>query len=478
MIKTLEHTATKEKPFSILKSVLSKTAHREELRVSRPLRSALPFLLVSISLGALALFFVLYTPCYQLTVNGTPAGLVQGHEMVEQTAAQVEAQISKILGREYSLSLDLDYQFTVAAKEKLLGYALLSDQFYSAVPDVKEAYVLSVDGRDLGASADKAVLDEALSAMQAPYLSEQTVEVYFANEARVTRKYIPATESFSEDAQFVKTLSQHVPADTVYEVKAGDSIDSVSAAFGMSRAQLLERNPNLKTQSAPIAGQVIRVQRMLPLLSVCSVDQLTYTREVKSPLREVQDNSLYEGERKLLTQGMAGSERVRANMNYVNGIAQYEEILSSQVVKEATETVVAVGTKVRPPFYSTGSIRWPCEGQITSPFGYRNIFGSSSFHSGMDIAKAYGTPIYAADSGIVTFVGYKGSYGNLVIIDHGNGWETYYSHGSASHVTVGQGVYQGDLIASMGATGRATGNHCHFELRIHGEAVNPQGYLP
>lgn len=79
---------------------------------------------------------------------------------------------------------------------------------------------------------------------------------------------------------------------------------------------------------------------------------------------------------------------------------------------------------------------------------------------------------------MVTFTGYKGSYGNLVIIDHGNGWETYYAHCSELLVSEGASITKGDLIALMGSTGRSTGNHCHFEMHVNGEAVDPQGYLP
>ncbi|MPM65190.1 Murein hydrolase activator EnvC [bioreactor metagenome] len=117
-------------------------------------------------------------------------------------------------------------------------------------------------------------------------------------------------------------------------------------------------------------------------------------------------------------------------------------------------------------------------GNITSRFGYRYIFGSYSFHSGIDIANTYGTAIRAADGGTVTFSGWKGSYGKLVIVDHGNGKQTYYGHCSSMLVSVGDKVYQGQTIARVGSTGRSTGNHCHFEIKINGTSVNPTSYLP
>lgn len=477
MMKLLANTAADTQARYSLGNFLRTTAHREALRVQRPLRSALPFLAISLTMGALAILLALYTPCYNLTVNGAPAGLVQSHEVVEQTLTQVEGQVSLIVGHDYSMNVDLGYNLTVAAKANLVSYSRLSESLYAAVPEIKPAYVLTVDGNYLGAAADKAVLDAALTTMQNPYVGETTKKVYFANEARITRKYIPTENAFTEGAQLVSSLQQGVTANTVYEVKRGDTFATVGASFGMSKTTLLQLNPNLIKKSGLIEGQIITVQKTLPRLSVCTVNELSYTRALESPVREVQDNTLYEGDRKVITQGSDGSEQVHSNMTYVNGATQYEEILSQAVLTQPTETVVAVGTKERPAYYSTGSLQWPCRGNITSPFGYRSIFGGSSFHSGMDIANSYGTAIAAADSGIVTYVGYKGTYGNLIIIDHGNGVETCYSHSSTMNVSVGQGVVKGEIIASMGATGRATGNHCHFEVRVGGEAVNPMSYL-
>ena len=89
-----------------------------------------------------------------------------------------------------------------------------------------------------------------------------------------------------------------------------------------------------------------------------------------------------------------------------------------------------------------------------------------------------GTNVYAADGGIVTYAGWSGNYGYLVIIDHQNGYETYYAHNSQLLVSVGDKVYKGEHISEMGATGRVTGPHCHFEVRYNGSTQNALKYLP
>ena len=112
-------------------------------------------------------------------------------------------------------------------------------------------------------------------------------------------------------------------------------------------------------------------------------------------------------------------------------------------------------------------------GTITSVYGKR----SSGFHTGLDLATSTGTPIYASASGTVKFAGTQGGYGKLVIIDHGNGYQTYYAHCSAIYVTAGQNVNQGDNISAVGSTGNSTGPHVHFEIRYNGSTLNPQNYI-
>lgn len=127
----------------------------------------------------------------------------------------------------------------------------------------------------------------------------------------------------------------------------------------------------------------------------------------------------------------------------------------------------------------TGAMGWPCSGPITSPFGYRThpIFGTTIFHAGIDIGVDYGTPIHAADSGVVVYSGWISGYGNAVIIDHGGGISTLYGHNQSLAVSEGQSVSKGSVIAYAGSTGNSTGPHCHFEVDVNGSPVDPMGYL-
>lgn len=115
----------------------------------------------------------------------------------------------------------------------------------------------------------------------------------------------------------------------------------------------------------------------------------------------------------------------------------------------------------------------PVSGVLTSRFGGR--WGTT--HTGIDIGAATGTNIKAANGGTVIFSGWKGSLGKLVVISHGNGIQTYYGHCSSLLVSAGETVSAGQVIAKVGSTGRSTGSHLHFEIRVNGSAINPQSYI-
>jgi murein DD-endopeptidase MepM/ murein hydrolase activator NlpD len=122
---------------------------------------------------------------------------------------------------------------------------------------------------------------------------------------------------------------------------------------------------------------------------------------------------------------------------------------------------------------SAAGFVWPCEGVVVSGFGVR----WGRMHEGIDIACAYGAPVHAAAAGTVIYAGWMQGYGNLVVLDHGNGISTAYAHASAILVSVGQSVGHGDEVSLVGATGHATGPHLHFEVRVNGVAVDPLSYL-
>ena len=159
-----------------------------------------------------------------------------------------------------------------------------------------------------------------------------------------------------------------------------------------------------------------------------------------------------------------------------------EEVAKKTTTKTSNTKYAATG-QVNTALTTSGgkanlgiSLIKPISGIITSRFGARSSIRVST-HTGLDISAQSGTPISAAASGTVTFAGYKGSYGNMLVITHGNGVQTYYGHCSKLYVSAGTTVSQGQTIAAVGSTGNSTGPHLHLEIRVNGVAYNPQNYL-
>ena len=167
--------------------------------------------------------------------------------------------------------------------------------------------------------------------------------------------------------------------------------------------------------------------------------------------------------------------------------ATYERETAEQAYRELIETSKEIEQMIRRIQSgeknvggSTGTMLWPAEGEITSPFGWRThpIFGTQRLHTGIDIGADYGDTVRAADGGVVIHSDWMGGYGNAVIIDHGNGISTLYAHNSQLLVSEGQSVAKGQAISRVGSTGYSTGPHLHFEVRQNGSPVNPLNFLP
>lgn len=177
---------------------------------------------------------------------------------------------------------------------------------------------------------------------------------------------------------------------------------------------------------------------------------------------------------------IAISEKYETNLQNFTSVDDAVKLLYTEPVKTATKTVtnkVDTSYKVSSSKVNLGiSLIKPISGIITSRFGASSRIRVSN-HTGLDISASTGTPIKAAASGTVTFSGRKGSYGNMVVLSHENGVQTYYGHCSKLYVSAGQTVSQGDIIAAVGSTGNSTGPHLHLEIRVNGVAYNPQNYL-
>lgn len=171
--------------------------------------------------------------------------------------------------------------------------------------------------------------------------------------------------------------------------------------------------------------------------------------------------------------------------NYINDQIEELESHNSELEAELDRIINSVtgntgnsdNVEILPS--ESGFLR-PVQGRITSYYGYRvnPVTGEYKLHKGIDYAGNYGDPIKASKSGVVEYSGWISGYGNTIILGHGNGVQTLYTHAQTLNVSYGDTVSQGDVIAAVGSTGNSTGPHLHFEIRINGEAVDPLNYIP
>jgi murein DD-endopeptidase MepM/ murein hydrolase activator NlpD len=211
-----------------------------------------------------------------------------------------------------------------------------------------------------------------------------------------------------------------------------------------------------------------------PELSIVWKEEKVYTEDYEAEVQYVDNDEWYTTKKVTIQEPSAGRRKVAAVIEYKNGQEVSREIIKEEIYAEAVPKIVERGTII-PPTY----IKPISGGRLSSGFGARSAptAGASTYHKGVDWATAIGTTVYASNAGTVAYAGWASGYGYAVYINHADGRQTRYGHLSKVLVKTGQTVSQGERIALSGNTGRSTGPHVHFEIRINGTAVNPLKYL-
>jgi murein DD-endopeptidase MepM/ murein hydrolase activator NlpD len=276
-------------------------------------------------------------------------------------------------------------------------------------------------------------------------LSKRVVEIY-TTEPTSTLAVVLDSSSFSEMLDQLEFLNE-----------IGRQDDRIAGEVASAKVDMQEtRNATRRTRrqvaeaTRTVAARTAEQRAVRDRLAWSQRELATARRDKQATLATVRENKndALEHMRELQAQSSALAARIRA--------AQ-----SAAVVPAPTGAASAAG------------FVWPVHGIFTSGFGWR----WGRMHEGIDLAVGNGTSVVASASGTVIVAGWMGGYGNLVVVDHGNGLATAYGHNTSVTVGVGQSVAQGQLIAYSGNTGHSTGPHVHFEVRVNGTPVDPLGYL-
>ncbi len=318
---------------------------------------------------------------------------------------------------------------------------------------------------DAGASSDALDFDD---------YEYGILSMEFGDNIEVVESYITADQITSPETAISEVVTVQ-EKKTIYEVQEGDTLGEIALKTSVPMDKIIELNENLENENSMIRiGDELVVTTSEPPITVERVEQ-EYIEEIyDAEVQYIENDEWYTTEKVTLQQPSAGRRNIVAKITYNNDKEIAREVLKDEVLLEAVPKIVERGTKT-PPTY----IKPISGGRMSSGYGGRKAptKGASTNHKGIDWAVPVGTAVYASSGGTVTKAGWGSGYGNVVYIKHPDGRETRYGHLSKVLVSAGQTVKQGQKIALSGNTGRSTGPHLHFEIRINGAAVNPLKYL-
>ncbi|MDS0527975.1 peptidoglycan DD-metalloendopeptidase family protein [Clostridium sp. SHJSY1] len=221
-----------------------------------------------------------------------------------------------------------------------------------------------------------------------------------------------------------------------------------------------------------IAKKIVDDNKNNNILQVDMKCKESRKEEIKPNVKTIKSDDMYLGQIKQ-ENGSVGYKEVVSKVSYKNGVKVREEVLEEKMLLDSKDTIIYKGMK-SPINDKVAFLEHPTKGgTITSGFGYR--WGKS--HNGIDIAHKTGDPVYCSFDGTVKECGYVNGYGNKILIEHEGNIQTVYAHLSAIQTKIGTQVKKGELIGSVGSTGNSTGPHLHFEVRVNGVPINPQGYI-
>lgn len=458
----------------------SHAAGEHEDRWRRQARRVNPFYFIggAAVVAAIALFFSFYTLGTTVEYNGSVVDTVASAAQARKAASKLESITTETLGKSYEIAKDaIHYSMAFVRRSDVTDAMTFEQALADELGQVTYGYSLYVDDELIGSTQYAGALDELLKQIKQVYASADTLSVDFVENVRIAEGYVP-TDSVMNLGEIAEILNSTKSGEVTYTVVKGDTWGQIANNNGMTAAELEALNPGYDINRIHI-GDALTLSNAVPYLTVKVTERQNYVEDVNYDVNYVSDSSMYQGDERVISKGSFGKADIVADVTYINGEEQERTVISSVTLSDPVAETRARGTKVRPTWYPTGSFRWPCSGRITSRFGYRNtgIRGATRNHKGIDIACARGTPIYAADGGRVIFSGYKGAMGYVVIIDHNNGYVTYYEHNGSLLVSAGQTVYKGQQIAKAGRSGVASGVHCHFGIQRNGSYVNPLNYL-
>lgn len=421
----------------------------------------------------------------EVRVNGESVGYVASEQVFDSARDDVQSRIERARAVMESAGVEttddawnISPTYTLAVSGDVMTESEVADAILSASSDeIGDGTAVYIDGELRFVTSEGDHLRAYLDAVKQPY------EDAFDSDRRV---------EFAHDITLVDGvyfLSSIVPYDTVietlnaksepatYTVTEDQTAGEAAKAIGVDYATLQSWNPDLTGEDEELTeGQtLVSSEATAELLQVKVVERQSVLEDVQYDVVKTESDEYDFGKEVVVQEGQLGLQEVTSDVTYINGKVSAIDIVNITTVIEPVSEQVIVGTKLQSDMVAqvgSGNFYWP----VPDYKGVTRWVENDRYAT--DITANYGTPIIAADSGVVVTAGTHWSYGNYVVIDHGNGWKTLYAHMSSIAVTTGQSVTGGQTIGYVGQTGVATGCHCHFEMSYNGTLVNAHDYFP
>ncbi|MFT9497262.1 peptidoglycan DD-metalloendopeptidase family protein, partial [Anaerosolibacter sp.] len=412
---------------------------------------------------------------YAVKVNGQVIGIVKDKEQINLEIENMKNELKEKYNKDIQTEENITFEKIKVAKEELSMLNEIRSKLYNSLEFNMTSYALNVNGATLLYLDSKESIDLLLAKLTKSQIGEKQQsdfkEIGFVEKVEIVKVTTNINNVKGLDEAFNLIIKGENEINK-YKVQSGESAWTIAKKLNMNVEDIAKVNPELDMEKLQI-GQEINLYIPEPYIHVKTIELASYEEKIPYETAFQETNALYTGEKKIQKQGVEGKKKVEVEIAKINGLVESENIIKEEVIQEPSKMIVLKGTKQRPITLALGEFSNPSRGRLSSRFGTR--WGRS--HEGIDIAASKGNEIKAAAGGKVTFAGTKNGYGKIVIIDHGNGLETYYAHCDTIKVKVGDKVEKGQVIATVGTTGRVTGSNLHFETRKNGKPIDPLKYV-
>ena len=309
--------------------------------------------------------------------------------------------------------------------------------------------------------------------LSAPDRGMELISAEFTNDLAVKPVNV-LLGSVQSNIAAKKQMTDGGEMNTYHIVEEGETIRSLAALFGVEELDIYDEN-NSEPVTEIEQGDRVCIRSRVEPVSVKMVEEGRLKEVIPYDTIKKETDEYYKGDSHLEQEGQNGVQIFEGTITKVGGeVTDRKESAEPEIIRKKKDKIILVGTAERPKTAATGTFIMPIEHYVvTSEWGGR----WGRMHEGMDFGASTGTPVYASDGGTVIKSNYWSGHGLCVEIDHGNGVITRYSHLSATHVSIGDLVYQGQYIANVGNTGHSFGSHLHFEVRVNGSSQNPRNYV-